>query len=489
MQSTKNGLFVTEHLNDLRHRRRSLEEEENNNDNGGGDDDGNAISYDEGYITAARCSSYKIEESEDSNVELVLKWNTAYGNGLDVFRVAQKSFVYYDYASSHSNENNDGDGDDDSFQSASRYLIDLDSWLQTGATLGLGKDAGPACQQMENPEEIFQTKNRPNDDITRYFSIRNNQYNNYFGDWEPKLYLGPICGMGDSSLNWGVFLDDTCTTYLPDWTYRYRNALAKGQVPYDTDAVTLLDLSYYTGPTPSAMFGTKMYRWRCPRHEGLCETLLSYSADTLYCEVPEVEMEEEEEQQQARNRKLEEGNDDNTDDGGGDDDDNYVADDYFENGYQLSQDDLEDIETECEALVTSHLSDEGTLQEYLKHFGQLKHTKDYKKQLQATIKFSVLAVVLFGIVVSATMFVKCRNEPKRVKFVKGGGGDSKSGKASSPGGRKKTRYTFADTTSSSGGGKKTKAGWLSGLRGKKTDDKKQILLQQTPDSPLTEMAK
>ena len=110
-------------------------------------------------IAADHCSSYKIQEPEDIDVDFVLKWNAVYGNHLDTFRVAQKSFVFYDYVNFSSNGN-----------SASTYVIDLDSWIQTSAILGLGKDSGPSCQQIENAQEVFQTHNNANDEISMYFA-------------------------------------------------------------------------------------------------------------------------------------------------------------------------------------------------------------------------------------------------------------------------------------------------------------------------------
>ncbi len=410
-------------------RRQEEEEEENNNQN---DDDYSGVGG--GYIAATKCNSYKIQEDEDSIIDMVLKWNAVYGNGLNVFTVPQKSFVFYDYIdpynyravnrnnqygnyanfnANNNNNNNNNNPNPDFKRSQASFIIDIDNWIQTGATLELGAEAGPYCQQIYNPQEIFQyNKNDKRDDIAKYFATSSLKYNNFFGDWEPKLYLGPICGIGDGALNWGIFLDNTCTTYVPQWTYRYRNALAKGVISYDSDANTLLKLSKYTTPNEDTGTFQKEHHWSCEKGNGLCESLFAYSADTLYCQSGDQDAEDEDRRRLEEAEEAEEEGDDYASYAA------YATDDYFTNGYQLSQDDMDDIEDECWAVVASLKDHEGTLEGYLKMNGQLKqHTKDYKKQTRSAVEFTVLALLLFVLVVSSVMYMRCLKRRKRVQHV------------------------------------------------------------------------
>ncbi len=484
------------------------------------DDDGNS-GITMGYMAATKCNSYKVQEDEDSIVEMVLKWNAVYGNGLKLFTAPQKSFVFYDYIDPYAyksansnnkydnyvnvNNMNNNDEDADFKLAETSYIIDLDYWIQTGATLELGKNAGPSCQQIYNPQEIFQYGNNDNDEITKYFATASLKNNNFFEDWAPKIYLGPICGMGDGALNWGIFLDDTCTTYVPKWTYRYRKALAQGHISYDDDESTLLKLSSYTtSKEESSGVFHKDHHWSCEKGNGLCDTLMMYSADTLYCQAGNQEGDEEDEDRRRLEEEEEEEEQEEEEEEAEEEEEQvddyasylaYATDDYFANGYQLSQDDMEDIEAECGAVITSFQNEEGTLEEFLKKNGQLKqHTKDYKKQSRAIVEFTVLAVVLFVVVVSAVMFVRLRKQRKRVRQIESAkNGDAKSTKA-----KKSTTTKMSKTNSqptkkktskrstqekgkakASSKQKKERGGWFSGFRRKKNQggaDKTRSLL-------------
>ena len=492
--------------------RRRQEEEDVQDDNVQDDDGNSGITM--GYMAATKCNAYKVQEDEDSIVGMVLKWNAVYGNGLQLFTAPQKSFVFYDYIDPYSyksassnnkydnyvNVNNmNKNGQDADFKLAqTSYIIGLDYWIQTGATLELGKDAGPSCQQIYNPQEIFQYGNNDNDEITKYFATASLKNNNFFEDWAPKIYLGPICGMGDGALNWGIFLDDTCTTYVPKWTYRYRKALAQGQISYDDDANTLLKLSSYTASEveSSGAFHNN-HHWSCKKGNGLCDTLMMYSADTLYCQAGDQEGEDED------RRRLEEEEEEEAEEEEEQVDDYasylaYSTDDYFATGYQLSQDDMEDIEAECGAVISSFQNKEGTLEGFLKKNGQLKqHTKNYKKQSRAIVEFTVLAVVLFLIVVSAVMFARLRKRRKRVRQIQSPkNGDAKSTttskstttKMSKNKGEPTEKKTSKKSTQGKGKAKapskqkKERGGWFSGFRRKKNQgevDKTRSLLERS----------
>mmetsp|Transcript_19310 Transcript_19310/g.43662 ORF Transcript_19310/g.43662 Transcript_19310/m.43662 type:complete len:121 (-) Transcript_19310:82-444(-) len=91
--------------------------------------------------------------------------------------------------------------------------------------------------------------------------------------------------MGDGAVNWGVFLDETCTTYVPKWTYRYREALAREQAPYGEEGATLLKISAYSSAERKNFFEGR-HRWSCENGNAFCSTLLSHSAGTLDCGSP-----------------------------------------------------------------------------------------------------------------------------------------------------------------------------------------------------------
>ena len=366
------------------------EDNENANDDGQGNDDANyneddnsSFSYDTGYITATQCNSYKVEAEEDNMVDMVLKWNQAYGNWLEVFHVPQKSFVLFDYVNHYNKTQSTQSTTNNDIQKESSFVTDLDAWIKLGAQIGLKKQDYPACTLIDDPATLFQSNGNKNDDIAKFLNTASLANNNYFDGWSPQLYLGPMCGMGDGELNWGIFLDDTCTTYVPKWTYRYRNLAAQGRVPYDNNAKTLTTLGKYTKLNGK--------HWSCQNGDGFCDAILSYSADTVNCEVPGKENDEED------RRKLEQYASDDS-----------VTDDYFANGYQLSQDNLEDIESSCGNIITAYTSGEGDLTGYLEHHGQLQYTKNYKKGERSIVEFTVLTILLFAVVVGATMVFRRR---------------------------------------------------------------------------------
>ena len=434
------------------------EEEEGNDDANYNQDDDSTTYYDTGYIAATKCSSYKVEPEEDNIIDMVLKWNQAYGNWLEVFHVAQKSFVLFDYVDSHNKTRSTHTTKNYDIRKESSFVTDLDTWIKIGAQIGLKKQVYPSCTLIEDPATFFQTNDNKNDDITKFLNTASLANNNYFEDWYPQLYLGPICGMGDGVLNWGIFLDDTCTTYVPKWSYRYRNLKAKGHISYDSNAKTLLSIGEYTKSNGK--------HWSCKKGDGFCDTILSHSADTMYCKVPGKEYDEEERRQLANN--------------------DSVTDDYFKNGYQISQDNLEDIESSCGAVITSYARSEGDLTGYLEHYGQLQFTKNYKKGERSIVEFTVLTILLFAVVVGVTMvFRRRRLRVQQVPPAKpeGGAEQKKMEKASikqersstpPPKVKKATPGKKAKTAS----GKKTKkqGGWFGCGGKKKSDSKKKRLL-------------
>jgi len=234
-------------------------------------------------------------------------------------------------------------------------------------------------------------------------------------------YVGPICGMTDGTINIGVFLDDTCTTYVPQWTYRYRNALAQGKIKSATTTTSSSgsDSSGSYTTTDLATLGTldkyttkqNHHHWKCHSGDGaLCSSLLSYSADTVYCR-----------QSSANNYN----NNDDTDDDDDNDNDNGSNDSNEDddhrreleeennnnNNYQISQEELENMETTCEAVFISFVyQGQGTLQDYLSTHNQLSHTKNYKKQHKFIVEVVVLIMVAF---VLFTMSILCVQQRQR----------------------------------------------------------------------------
>mmetsp|Transcript_29279 Transcript_29279/g.33658 ORF Transcript_29279/g.33658 Transcript_29279/m.33658 type:complete len:687 (+) Transcript_29279:199-2259(+) len=475
---------------------------DNDNDNEDEEEDGDSASEEEendasnyfgydtstGYLLATQCRAYKVEEPDD-NLNTILEWNTEYGNGLDFFRVPQQSFVYYSYINGQQQEDQSSSNGD-----ITHYMIDLTDWIATTAISGLGKDSVPSCQQIKDVQGIFHTND--SDDITHYFAITDNNNDDNdednadrqleedeeedeeedgddnaidFGDWEPQLYVGPICGMTDGTINIGVFIDDTCTTYVPQWTYRYRNALAQGKIKSattttssDSDSESDTEYIYSSGSydnTDLTTLGTldkyttkqNHHHWKCNSGDGvLCSSLLSYSADTMYCQSSdndsndnnEEEEEQDEEEEDNRRRKLEEDaneeeednedGDDNDDGDDGDDDENEDDDesnsndnnnDYSNNNYQISQEELETMETTCEAVFLSYIyQGQGTLEDYLKKNKQLSNTKNYQKQNRFIVELVVLIMVAF---VVFTMTILCQKQRKRRRSNKLQEDDSK----------------------------------------------------------------
>mmetsp|Transcript_32731 Transcript_32731/g.79545 ORF Transcript_32731/g.79545 Transcript_32731/m.79545 type:complete len:548 (-) Transcript_32731:276-1919(-) len=436
-----NGAFVgragshTTANND--HHRRRLEQVAED----AGAEDANSQSQEENheYIQATACKAFAVESSSEDNdqnngnmdttlMEQIYDWA-----GLETYRVKEQSYVFYDYdyayGSSDENgyNNNDNAGNNGAIDFDANYVIDLQTWMKQMAYSVGGYDYG--CRQIEDAYDLF---GQDDADLQALASIDVSAYSQETGtnvDDLPSsldtVYAGSICGMSSTTNGMfgglfssnenmildGIFLDDSCTVFVPRLTYKYRRLLKQGKATsYDIMTAVSILTDY---PLDCAQLGT-------------CETLLESSMNSDTCTTFEEDMqsaaEEQEQQEQAQDNDGGDANDeqqqdqnDNNDAGanGGEQDENngnggrrlrrmeeQQADDGAETTsstlpYQISQYDIEQgFDAICSSIRTS--METGTsLETVLSEHGQL----------QTSNSIDGLSPLGIGLIVGAVCFV------------------------------------------------------------------------------------
>mmetsp|Transcript_32733 Transcript_32733/g.79551 ORF Transcript_32733/g.79551 Transcript_32733/m.79551 type:complete len:562 (-) Transcript_32733:276-1961(-) len=426
------------------HHRRRLEQVAED----AGAEDANSQSQEENheYIQATACKAFAVESSSSSeddnnnngngnneNMDTTLMEQIYDWAGLETYRVKEQSYVFYDYdyaygsSSSNGDENGDNAGNNGAIDFDSNYVIDLQTWMKQMAYSVGGYDYG--CRQLEDAYDLL---GQDDADLQALASIDVSAYSQETGtnvDDLPSsldtVYAGSICGMSSTTNGMfgglfssnenmildGIFLDDSCTVFVPRLTYKYRRLLKQGKATsYDIMTAVSILTDY---PLDCAQLGT-------------CETLLESSMNSDTCTTFEEDMqsaaEEQEQQEQAQDNDGGDANDeqqqdqnDNNDAGanGGEQDENngnggrrlrrmeeQQADDGAETTsstlpYQISQYDIEQgFDAICSSIRTS--METGTsLETVLSEHGQL----------QTSNSIDGLSPLGIGLIVGAVCFV------------------------------------------------------------------------------------
>lgn len=422
-------------VNDPYHVRRGLEDmvdggdevDENNGNNNNNNNDGDADNIenegdgnDEGqqqqqqdgvaeedvtttsYVQATQCVSFVTEQGYD-DLDTIMEYST-----VRWFYVPQQSYMYY---TSHTNNNNvDG-------STTTSYIIDLTSWAN-GVTNAMGMNTQQAsCTVLSNAEDVFGTDR--NDDVNTYFGIDIDEYMSLNGldnvDWTPsRLYVGPICSMKNNniirrktspSFDVGIFLDNTCTTYVPTLTYEYRKLLKKGKT---TNGVA-------TAVSTANKMSAGMLTCSDDDSSGaFCDEILQASANVATCVNNESQNENDNNNNNGRSRRRMQQEEDG--DAGDDNEDQESSSSSSSSSveYQISQEDLHDIESACSS--AQYAIDRGmTLEAHMKRHKQSLNGNDGRLSTAGRFAIVVIllwmaAVVVAAIVPRLKMYLKRKND-------------------------------------------------------------------------------
>ena len=399
------------------------------------------------YIQATACKAFAIEPSlnnnnnggggnnnnNDDNTDTTLLEQIYDWAGLETYRVKEQSYVFYDYDyayGSAENENNNGDNNNNNNNNAAgtngaidfdaKYVIDLQTWMKQMAYSVGGYDYG--CRQLEDAYDLFGPDDADlqalaNIDVSTFSQETGTNVDDLPSTSLDVVYAGSICGMSSATNGMfsglfssnenmildGIFLDESCTLFVPTLTYKYRRLLKQGKATkYDImTAVSILT----------------DYPLDCDRL-GTCETLLESSMNSQTCTTFEEDLqsaaEEQEQQEQAQGNNGEDGGDagaaddeqqqqDQNNGNGGrrlrrmeneQQADGTVADEDEEtsSSYQISQYDIEQgFDAICSSIRTS-IESGTSLETVLIEHGQLQTSKG-------------LSPLGIGLIVGAVCFV------------------------------------------------------------------------------------
>jgi len=167
-------------------------------------------------IRATNCISFTVEPKQDKfNALLKQKQSSdsTTSSTITTSFIGEESFIFYShrtYGTSNTNENDDGNNGDYSRQYnnyggspqnlGSSYMVNVQDFV---AAFG-----GVACQQLD-----------PND----YSGVLLNE--NSASSSVSSLYWGPICNHGSFGITMGVFLDEDCAVYAPELSQTWQSYL------------------------------------------------------------------------------------------------------------------------------------------------------------------------------------------------------------------------------------------------------------------------
>lgn len=252
-----------------------------------------------GQLQSINCISFRVEPvaaNSNGGAPAVETFGLPYVN--------EESFMFLQYSG------------DDSFDSSASWMIDLEEWAEAFASLstangGSGYDAAEddellstmsGCQAIENSFEVLegvldgllQAYKESLKDNEELFQVneggrafaneqeRESYIQEYLEEYATsgiQLYWGPICKRSSWGVTQGVFLDESCTVYVPYMQAKVEDYISKGLdedlIAYNTMAKTVLN-SAYSQPVSCNNNGGQF--------NGFCATVIGKSVNIDTCE-------------------------------------------------------------------------------------------------------------------------------------------------------------------------------------------------------------
>jgi hypothetical protein len=166
------------------------------------DSSSNGNSSSGGSIRVTNCITFTVEPQDDQFNAMITK-NT--NINIPTSYIPEESFVFFGHQTGNDNAENDAEQHYNTNNLGNTYMINVKEWVQ--AFVGQG---GESCQSLANYQSDVFGNNNSDDDLS---SLLEN------------IFMGPLCHPTNFGITVGVFLDSDCTIYAPELSQQLQQYL------------------------------------------------------------------------------------------------------------------------------------------------------------------------------------------------------------------------------------------------------------------------